>query len=251
MDMAKMAWQMPDANGGDTVRREPPLLSKDSNTEALAASPFGLLDARGCLRLVTDVVHEDDGLCLALACRALRDALGARFPACPRAGGRAVARIASRVTADGVLDLTYDLTIYNSPLRVTTARYDTGGAYVYDALLPTDDTDADLADIPDIPDISDDDETDYESANGEDDDDYDELGLRALPEGIGRLASRLSRPGGQGGSWPPGHLLTSFHTVLRLLGCNLVATYLLYHRFHSTDPLTLRTPGWRTCHGPV
>jgi hypothetical protein len=41
----------------------------------LLASPFALLDARGSLRLVTDAVHEDDALCLALACRALRDAL--------------------------------------------------------------------------------------------------------------------------------------------------------------------------------
>jgi Leucine-rich repeat (LRR) protein len=72
---------------------------------ALAASPLALLDAHGSLRLVTDAVHEDDALCLALACRAMRDALGVRFPACPRAGGRAVARLAARVTAAGVLDL--------------------------------------------------------------------------------------------------------------------------------------------------
>ena len=76
---------------------------------ALVASPFALLDAHGCLRFVTDIVHEDDALCLALACRAMRDALGARFPACPRAGGRAVAELAARVTADGVLDLSYDI----------------------------------------------------------------------------------------------------------------------------------------------
>jgi hypothetical protein len=73
--------------------------------DALAASPFALLDTHGSLRFVTDAVHEDDALCLALACRAMRDALGARFPACPRAGGRAVAELAARVTADGVLDL--------------------------------------------------------------------------------------------------------------------------------------------------
>ena len=48
---------------------------------ALAGSPFGLLDAASTLRLVTDLVHEDDALCLALACRALRDALWERFPA--------------------------------------------------------------------------------------------------------------------------------------------------------------------------
>ena len=32
--------------------------------DALVASPFALLDARGSLRLVTDAVHEDDTLCL-------------------------------------------------------------------------------------------------------------------------------------------------------------------------------------------
>ena len=73
--------------------------------DALATSPFALLDAHGNLRLVTDVVHEDDALCLALVRRAMRDALGARFPACPRAGSRAVAELAARVTTDGVLDL--------------------------------------------------------------------------------------------------------------------------------------------------
>jgi hypothetical protein len=52
-------------------------------------------------------VHEDDALCLALTCRTLRYALGARFPACPRAGGRAVAGLAAKVTAAGVLDLSY------------------------------------------------------------------------------------------------------------------------------------------------
>jgi hypothetical protein len=53
--------------------------------DALAAS----LDAHSSLRLITDAVHElDDALCLALTWRVLRDALGARFPTCPRAGGR-------------------------------------------------------------------------------------------------------------------------------------------------------------------
>jgi hypothetical protein len=42
----------------------------------LAASPFAVLDAHGSLRLVTDAVHEDDALCFALACCAMRDALG-------------------------------------------------------------------------------------------------------------------------------------------------------------------------------
>jgi Leucine-rich repeat (LRR) protein len=105
--------------------------------DALAASPFALLDARGSLRLVTDAVHEDAALCLALACRPLRDALRARFPACPRAGGRPVAKLAARVTADGSLGLSYD---------------------------PDDD----------------------DSDDSGDDDAY--AGLRALPEGIGRLA---------------------------------------------------------------
>jgi hypothetical protein len=48
--------------------------------DALAASPFGLLDTHSSLRLVADAVHEDDALCLALTCRPLRDALWARFP---------------------------------------------------------------------------------------------------------------------------------------------------------------------------
>jgi hypothetical protein len=83
--------------------------------DALAASPFALLDARGSLHLVTDVVHEDDALCLALACRALRAALWARFPARPaghaHAGKRlrtrdvAVARLGANVNADGLLRL--------------------------------------------------------------------------------------------------------------------------------------------------
>jgi hypothetical protein len=51
--------------------------------DPLAASPFALLDKHSSLRLVTDAVHEDDALCLALACRALRDALWARFPRRP------------------------------------------------------------------------------------------------------------------------------------------------------------------------
>ena len=43
---------------------------------------FSLLDASGSLhlvfRLITDAVHEDDVLCLALTCCALRDALSGR-----------------------------------------------------------------------------------------------------------------------------------------------------------------------------
>jgi Leucine-rich repeat (LRR) protein len=84
---------------------------------ALAASPFALLDAHSSLRLVTDVVHEDDALCLALVCRALHDALWARFPARPaghaHAGKRlrtrdaAVGRLGSMVTADGMLRLSF------------------------------------------------------------------------------------------------------------------------------------------------
>ena len=49
--------------------------------DPLAASPFTLLDARSSLHLVTDVVHEDDVLCLALAYRPQRMALWACFPA--------------------------------------------------------------------------------------------------------------------------------------------------------------------------
>jgi Leucine-rich repeat (LRR) protein len=77
------------------------------------ASPF---DAACCLRLVTDAVHEDDTLCLALTCRTLRDALWDRFPARSaghahagkrlRTRGVAVAELGAKVTIAGVLDLT-------------------------------------------------------------------------------------------------------------------------------------------------
>jgi hypothetical protein len=82
----------------------------------LATSPFGLLDAACSLRLVTDAVHEDHVLCLALTCRVLRNALWARFPVRsaghPHAGKRLrtrdgeVAQLGSKVTIVGVLDLT-------------------------------------------------------------------------------------------------------------------------------------------------
>jgi hypothetical protein len=65
----------------------------------LAASPFALLDVRGSLRLVTDRVHEDDALCLALACRALRDALWARFPQRSAIAAGAPARLRTRDAA--------------------------------------------------------------------------------------------------------------------------------------------------------
>jgi hypothetical protein len=59
----------------------------DAMELALAGSPFALLDAHSSVRLVTDRVHEDDALSLALACRALRDALWARFPRRPAGAG--------------------------------------------------------------------------------------------------------------------------------------------------------------------
>jgi hypothetical protein len=67
--------------------------------ESLAASPFALLDRHSSLRLVTDVVHEDDALCLALTCRALRDALWARFPRRPAGDAHAGARVRTRDAA--------------------------------------------------------------------------------------------------------------------------------------------------------
>jgi hypothetical protein len=66
---------------------------------ALAASPFALLDARGSLRLITDVMHEDDALCLALTCRALREALWARFPRRPAGDAHAGARVCTQDAA--------------------------------------------------------------------------------------------------------------------------------------------------------
>jgi hypothetical protein len=67
---------------------------------AFSGSPhFGLLDAHSSLRLVTDAAHEDDALCLALTCRALRDALWARFPRRPAGDSHAGARVRTRDAA--------------------------------------------------------------------------------------------------------------------------------------------------------
>jgi hypothetical protein len=65
--------------------------------DALAASPFAMLDAHGSLRFVTDMVHEDDAPCIVLACRALRSALRTRDVV--------MARLAAEVDTDGLLDL--------------------------------------------------------------------------------------------------------------------------------------------------
>jgi hypothetical protein len=67
-------------------RRAPRSRDRVLTSERITAERFELLDARGSLRLVTDAVHEDDALCLALASRALRDALWARFPPRPAGG---------------------------------------------------------------------------------------------------------------------------------------------------------------------
>jgi hypothetical protein len=67
--------------------------------DPLAASAFALLDKHSSIRLVTDVVHEDDALCLALTCRALRDALWARFPRRPAADAHTGARVRTREVA--------------------------------------------------------------------------------------------------------------------------------------------------------
>jgi hypothetical protein len=62
----------------------------------LATSPFALLDAHASVRLVTDLVNEDDALSVALACRALRDALWGRFPQHPAGHPRAGTRLLTR-----------------------------------------------------------------------------------------------------------------------------------------------------------
>jgi hypothetical protein len=73
---------------------DPPLA-----VDPLAASAFALLDKHSGLRLVTDAVHEDDALCLALTCRALRDALWVRFPAWSASDAHAGARVRTRDAA--------------------------------------------------------------------------------------------------------------------------------------------------------
>ena len=67
----------------------------------MAEGRFELLDLAhaASLRLITDVVNEDDALCLALTCRALRDALWARFPTRPAGDTHAGARVRTRNAA--------------------------------------------------------------------------------------------------------------------------------------------------------
>jgi hypothetical protein len=67
--------------------------------DPLAASALALLDKHSSLRLVTDAVHEDDALCLALTCRALRDALWARFPRRPAGDAHVGMRVRTRDAA--------------------------------------------------------------------------------------------------------------------------------------------------------
>ena len=66
----------------------------------LRGSPFGLLHALGCLRLVTDGVSEKDALHVALTCRVFRDLLWARFPIRPAGDPWEGKRIRTRVPAD-------------------------------------------------------------------------------------------------------------------------------------------------------
>jgi hypothetical protein len=67
--------------------------------DPLAQSPFRLLEDRESLGLVTDIVHEDDALCLALTCRRLRDELWARFAPRPAADEHAGKRLRTRDAA--------------------------------------------------------------------------------------------------------------------------------------------------------
>jgi hypothetical protein len=60
--------------------KRPTRRSRRHAIEPFAASPgLALLDNHASLRLVTDVISEDDALALALTCTSLRDALWARF----------------------------------------------------------------------------------------------------------------------------------------------------------------------------
>ena len=68
--------------------------------DPFAASPgLALLDNRASLRLVTDIVDEDDALALALTCSSLRDALLTRFARLPAGHKHAGKRIRTREAA--------------------------------------------------------------------------------------------------------------------------------------------------------
>jgi hypothetical protein len=86
-----------------------PALGPGAARGTLAGSAFGLLEGGGRLQLVVELVPEDDALCLALACRPLRDAVFCRFPRrrparttcerCGVVGGHAGVRLRTRDTA--------------------------------------------------------------------------------------------------------------------------------------------------------
>ena len=85
--------------------------------DPLAASTFTLLDKHSSLRLVTDAVHEDDALCLALACRALRKTLWERFPTWPAGDMHAGARLHAATTAVAPKPTFFSAHTFSSVLR--------------------------------------------------------------------------------------------------------------------------------------
>jgi hypothetical protein len=84
-------------------RNEPAVPRRAGSLDAmnvLSASPFALLDARGSLRLVTDVVHEDDALELTCVHRRPASSCASISRPAPIARLQCVARPAP--TAEGV-----------------------------------------------------------------------------------------------------------------------------------------------------
>ena len=75
------------------------MLPSDGGDRVQVESPFAMLDNSSALRLVTDLVSEDDALCFALTCRPLRDALFARFTPLPAGHKHAGKRIRTRNAA--------------------------------------------------------------------------------------------------------------------------------------------------------
>jgi hypothetical protein len=145
--------------------------------DALAASPFALLDAHNSLRLITDAVHEDDTLCLALTCRPLRDALWARFPCDPAGERHLPMRDGAKVTSGGLLDLSF------SELDALPEGFNQL-AYLPRPGLKTLDLNGNL-ELNELPES-------LWSLTGLEELNLQGCGLRALPEGIGALAGLQS-----------------------------------------------------------
>jgi hypothetical protein len=100
---------------------------------------MGLLDVHGNLRLVSDLVTEDNALCLALACRPLRDAVWARFPQLPAGHQHAGRRLQTpdRALVCSVARLIWGRELPGAPAWLATWRRSAGAGVICSRIAAT------------------------------------------------------------------------------------------------------------------